>query len=161
MKKLLPYGFKYAGVAIVFAATTLATVYFIYGLRIALPVFAVYSSYLETKLFATFTTNIADEIILVLFIAGFSLIVFSKEKNEIRALNVIRNKAIKKSIITYIIWMGFSILFIFGNGFISVLVLNMIIPFIIYLLIFYGIKNRDLKRRRLQELQNTIIKTLK
>jgi len=46
------------------------------------PVFAIYSSYMETRFFTMVSTNFADELIILLFLAGLSILVFLKEKNE-------------------------------------------------------------------------------
>lgn len=156
MIKLLPYKLKIYGWISVFAATTLTFLYFYYGIKISMPVFAVYSSYLETKLFAFFITNFTEELILLLYIAGFSLIVFSKEKNESGFLKLVRIKALTNMIKTVVIWWLFTVLFIFGNGFMVVLILNLVLPFIIYIFFFYRIKNSERKKSRLEYLQRKL-----
>lgn len=156
MIKLLPYKLKIYGWISVFAATALTFFYFYYGVKISMPVFAVYSSYLETKFFSFFTTNFTEELILLLFIVGFSLIVFSKEKKESGFLRLVRIKALTNMIKTVVIWWLFTVLFIFGNGFMVVLILNLVLPFIIYIFFFHRIKNRESKKVRLQNLQRKL-----
>ncbi|MFW5774320.1 MAG: hypothetical protein ACOCWD_06525 [Tangfeifania sp.] len=156
MNKLLPYKLKIPGLISIICAAILTFFYFYYGFKISIPVFAVYSSFLETKIFSVFTTNFTEELILLLFIGGFSLIVFSKEKNEINYLKLVRIKALINTAIAIIVWWLFTLLFIFGNGFIAILVLNLIIPFIIYLAFFYRLKKRALKKARLQKLERTL-----
>lgn len=143
MNKLLPNKLKILGWTSVISAATLTFFYFYYGLRITLPVLAVYSSYLETKFFTAFKTNFSEELILLLFIAGFSLIVFSKEKNETDCIKRARVKALIKMVKVMIIWFLFTTVFIFGNGFIALLIVNFILPFIIYLIFFYQIKTHE------------------
>jgi hypothetical protein len=103
-----------------------------------MPVFAVYSSFLETKTFETFRTNVADEITLILILAGLSLIVFSKEKHEAEGMDALRLKALFMALILNNLFLLFSILFIFGTGFIAMLVLNIFSFVILYLVFFYG-----------------------
>jgi len=157
MNTLLPYKLKIPGFLLLCLGIILSIIYFVYGLRIILPVFAVYSSFLETKIFTTFKTNFGDEIILLSYILGFSLIVFSKEKKELNSYRRLRIEAIIKTIRIYILWMVFSILFVYGNGFVSILILNILLPFIIYLILFHSLKSKELKMRRYRLLQKKII----
>jgi hypothetical protein len=146
MKILLPYRYKLIGIFLLGISMILTVKYFLYGLRIMSPVFAIYSSYMETKYLTTFRTNIGDELILLLMLSGFFLIVFSSEKNEKeyphKLLEFIRIKALRKTIIYYFFWIIFTILFIYGNGFMATLILNMVFPFLIYILLFYYLKNK-------------------
>lgn len=158
MEKLLPFRYKIAGIACAGAATALSAIYFVFGLKITLPVFAVFSSYLETKAFTTFKTNFAEEIIILLFLAGFSMLVFSKEKNEIRSFRAVRIKALYKTVTVCVAWLALAVIFVYGNAFISVLIINIILPFPVYLVFFYTKKNRELKKDRLQKLQKRLSK---
>lgn len=158
MIKLLPYRLKIFGWLLVGLATCLTITYFVYGLRLIFPVFAIYSAYLETKFFTFFNTNIGDELILLSFITGFLIISLSKEKDEIKSLTIIRLKALQKTVLIYFSWLIATILFVYGNGFISVLILNTILPFIIYLALFHIFKRREINKRRLRCLQKKIIK---
>lgn len=158
MNKLLPHRLKIFGWLLVGLGTSLTIIYFVYGLRLIFPVFAIYSAYLETKILTTFNTNIGDELILLSFITGFLIISLSKEKEEIKSFKIIRIKALQKTVLIYFSWLIATVLFVYGNGFISVLILNTILPFIIYLALFHILKRREIKKRRLRSLQNKIIK---
>jgi amino acid transporter len=125
-----------------------------------MPVFAIFSNVTEPKILAIFQTNIVEELILLLFIAGFFMITFSKEKDEKHCLRAVRIKAANQTILIYIFWLIFSIMFVFGNGFNFILVLNIILPFVIYLILFYSKKNKVLKKRRLRRLQYRILRPL-
>jgi len=70
----------------------------------------------------------------------------------------VRNEAINKTVIGYIFWLLFSVLFIYGSNLHSILIPGLILPFIIYLLFFYYLKNKALKKRRLQQLQIKLLK---
>jgi hypothetical protein len=134
---LLPYRWKLAGIAISAAGAISALIYILFDFKFKMPVFAVYSSFLETKTFETFKTNVAEEITLSLLIIGLSLVVFSKEKNESEGLDPLRFKAMARAIIVNNIFLLFSVLFIFGTGFIAVLVVNVVSLLVFYLAFFY------------------------
>ncbi|PKO95025.1 MAG: hypothetical protein CVU14_12965, partial [Bacteroidetes bacterium HGW-Bacteroidetes-9] len=102
----------------------LAIVFFSLDFRLKIPVFAVYSSFLEAKMFVTFQTNFADEIIMILLLCGLGLIIFSKEKTEYEGYDLIRLKALAKAVLVNICFLLFAVLFIYGSGFIAILVIN-------------------------------------
>lgn len=138
MKKfLLPFQWKLAGIVLAIAGTISALFYSLFDFKYKMPVFALYSSFLETKTFATFRTNVADEITLILLLAGLSLIVFSKEKFEKEGMDALRFKALFTALIINNLFLLFSILFIFGTGFIAMLVLNIFSFLILYIVFFY------------------------
>lgn len=134
---LLPYRWKFAGIALTFAGLVSSVFYIFFDFRFQMPVFAVYSAFLETKIFAFFSTNFSEELTLLLLICGIGLIVFSKEKNESDALDSLRLKAFAKALIANIIFLLFSVLFVYGGGFIAILVINIFSIFIFYLFFFY------------------------
>jgi hypothetical protein len=142
MNTLLKYQFKWLGISLILLGIVLTVAYFSFNFRFLFPVFAVYSEFMEIKTFTTFTTNFADELILIVFLSGFFLLIFSAEKNENTQIQKIRAKAMKNSLLFYFGWLFFSVLFVFGNGFISILILNLILPFVIYLCFFYALKFR-------------------
>jgi hypothetical protein len=111
-----------------------------FGFSFKMPVFAVFSSFIETRMFVTFRTNFADELIILLCLAGFFLMMFSKEKNEKEYFDSLRLKAFAKTIILNTILLFLSCLFVYGYGFIIALVLNCFSIFIFYLIFFYFLK---------------------
>jgi len=143
MKKfLLPYSWKFAGVILTFSGTLLAVLYFWYDFRFSMPVFAVFSSFLETKMFVTFTTNFADDLILILLLAGINFIALSKQKTETEYLDTIRAKALVRAMISNNVMLLFSVLFIYGSGFIGILVINLFSFSLFYLCFFYYLKSK-------------------
>ena len=120
----------------------LGVLYNWFDFRFSMPVFAIYSSFLKTKMFETFRTNFADELILLLLIAGLGLIVFSKEKMEFEHFDSARTKALVRAVILNNIFLLFSILFVYGSGFIAILVLNLFSLSLFYLFFFYLLKHK-------------------
>ena len=140
---LLPYKFKWIGAVLVFIGMVGLVFYLWFDFRLILPVFAVLSSFLETKAFTTFQTNVADELILLSFLTGFFFLVFSKEKTESENLDQIRAKSFSKAILANTVLLFFSILFIYGNGFLAIILLNLFSTFIFYLIFFYFLKRKE------------------
>ncbi len=131
---------------LVVTGVILSAIYFLFDFRFEVPVFAVFSSYMKTSFLTTFKTNFADETIMLLLLVGLFMWAFSKEKHETEGLWIIRTKALKRTIITDTGILLFSVLFIYGSGFIGILLLNMILPFVLYLSYFSFLKAR--KRRK-------------
>jgi len=140
---LLPYTWKYPGLVFILMGLVLSILYIWYDFRFTLPVFAVFSSFVETKMFATFNTNFADELIMLLFVIGFSLVALSRENNESDKLDFIRAKALVKALISNTLLLVLSVLFVYGSGFIAILVLNLFSFLFFYVCIFYYLKKKD------------------
>jgi hypothetical protein len=126
-----------AGIVLAGAGTISALMYTIFDFRFKIPVFAVYSSYLETKYFTTIRTNFAEELTILLLIVGLSLIIFSKEKKEYEGLDKLRLKALARALLLNNIFLFLSTLFVFGTGFITILVINIFSFLLLYLVLFY------------------------
>lgn len=139
---LLPYPVKFAGMLLTFAGILMGAAYLWLGFRFTMPVFAIFSSFLETKMFVIFNTNFADELTLLLLVTGLVLIVFSREKNETRYLSNAREKAMAKALITNNIFLLVSILFVYGSGFIGILVINLFSFLLFFLFFFYLLKRK-------------------
>jgi hypothetical protein len=142
---LLPNTYKRIGAVLIFAGLVGLVFFIWFDFRITLPVFAVYSSFLETKVFTTFRTNVADELIMLTLLTGFFMVAFSKEKTESEIMDQLRAKAFSKAILANICLLVFSILFIYGNGFLMILLLNLILIFIFYLIFLFFLKRKMLK----------------
>lgn len=144
---LLPYYFKIIGIGLLLIGIILSVFYLKFDFKYTTSVFALISIYLENRFFVVTQTNIIDELILILFVIGFGLLVFSKEKNEVESHIVLREKAIVKASIANIIFILISIIFIYGGGFLGVLVLNLFTVFVFYLLFFYFSLNKADKKQ--------------
>ena len=134
---LLPYYFKIIAFGLILIGIILSVFYLQYDFKYTSSVFAVISMYLENRFFVVIQTNIIDEIILILLVVGFGQIMFSEEKIEDDDITVVREKAIMKAFVANTFFIIFSIIFIYGGGFIGVLLLNLITVFIFYLFFFY------------------------
>jgi hypothetical protein len=141
---LLPYTWKFVGLLLTLGGIVMAGLYTWLDVRIMLPVFAVYSSFLETKIFTSFRTNVSDEITLLLLIAGLGLIVLSREKNESETTDLLRLKAFIRSVEANIILLLLSVLFVFGTGFVYAMVFNLVSFLVFYLVFFYFFKRQFL-----------------
>ena len=142
---LLPYKCKIPGYALLIAGAVMTYLYFVVNIRLELPVPAIISSFAETKFFTTYKTNIADELLILLLITGFSLIVFSKEKNETVQLRELRISSLIRTAVTDIFIILFATLFVYGSGFMAIIIMNLFLPFIIYLIFFNVAKRKIMK----------------
>ena len=142
---LLSNKFKLPGIILILAGAGLTVLYFGFDFRFEMPVLAVFSSFTETRFFTTFGTNFADELIILLYLAGFSFIIFSKEKTETELIKKIRSQALMKTILTEIFLYFFVTLFIYGGGFIAFVIMNLFLPYIIYIVIFNVMKYKASK----------------
>lgn len=141
---LLSYRWKLPGIILTSSGVLLAVMFSWFDFRLKIPVFAVYSAFLETKMFVVFRTNFSDELTLLTLLAGLALIAFSKEKNEQEEFELIRSKAIFRAAMVNTAFLFLSVLFIYGSGFMAVLVANLFTFFVLYLLFFYsGKRNAD------------------
>lgn len=140
---LLSYRWKIAGIVLLSIGVFLAITYFWFDFRFKIPVFAVYSVFLETKTFEVIRTNFADELILLFLLAGLGLVVFSKEKNETQGLDEFRMKAFARAWIANVVFLILSVLFIYGSGFMTILIVNLLFFPFFYLLFFYTQKRVD------------------
>ena len=134
--------FKIPGLILVIAGLVLAILYFSINLRFEIPVFAVVSSFMETKLFTTFSTNFADELTMILLFSGLFILATSEEKDENEQVKASRQKAVKTALIINSAILAFAILFIYGSGFMAVIIANPFMPFIIYLIMFSFLKRK-------------------
>jgi len=141
----LPYKCKIPGYALLIAGAVMTYLYFVVNIRLELPVPAIISSFAETKFFTSYKTNVADELLIILLITGFSLIVFSKEKNETGQLRELRIRSLIRTALTDIFIILFATLFVYGSGFMAIIIMNLFLPFIIYLIFFNVAKMKIMK----------------
>ncbi|MDO9557543.1 MAG: hypothetical protein Q7J82_08190 [Coriobacteriia bacterium] len=121
-------------------AVAFTVLYFGFNFRFEMTVFAVHSAFFETKMFAFFKTNFADELILILYLTGLALMIFSKERNEGVGIMQKRHDAMRYAFFINLLIQLFVILFIYGQGFIAFLVLNIINLPLLYLVLFFIMK---------------------
>jgi len=142
---LRPYKYKWIGAALIFLGLIGLVIFNLADFQINLPVFAVFSSFFVTKICTVFRTNVADEFIILSLLIGFFLLIFSKEKIENDTVKQIRLKAFGRAMVANMALLIFSTLFIYGNAYMIVLLINLF-SFSIFYLIFFNIlkwKNLD------------------
>jgi hypothetical protein len=139
---LLPYRFKWIGAGLLIIGIAGLIYFLLFDFILVVPVFAVVSSMLETKVFSVVRTNVADELIMAALLAGFFLMAFSKEKTETEKLDLLRMRAFVKAAWVNSALLLFSILFLYGKGFLVVLMLNLFSMFALYFVFFILEKKR-------------------
>jgi len=88
-------------------------------------------------------TNLTDELASVLLLAGALWLLCSKEKSESSEIDQLRYKAFFFSVLLNSGFLLFSILFIFGIGFINIMIINLFSQLAFYLLIFRFLMKRQ------------------
>jgi hypothetical protein len=134
-----PYSLRWIGYILIVPGLALGYLWSFSGFKpewLSIPVFAVYSSYIKTVTFNMTRTNLTDELAAVLLLTGALWLVCSKEKTESPEIDVLRYKAFFFSVLLNSCFLLFSILFIFGIGFINIMIINLFSQLAFYLLIF-------------------------
>lgn len=135
----LPNIFQVVGYIIAITGFILTFLRFSLGIKpgfLNVKVFAIYSTYFDTKYLRFIDNNISEEICGITVLAGLFLVVFSREKKEMDHYWVLRLKAFIISTYLSVFFLLLSFLFIYGIAFMSMLSLNIILPLLLYILIF-------------------------
>ncbi|NBC65863.1 MAG: hypothetical protein GVY07_09450 [Bacteroidetes bacterium] len=149
---LLPFRFRLAGYTLTFLSLGAAYLYF-FGGRPALfevPVFAILTSYAETRWFVIAQTNALDEIAVIFAVLGLLFILFSREQEENEKTLILRIKSLFLSvyltsvfiILFYITVFGWPVFILISLSFILFLLIS-IISFKIYLIRYSKIKSNQ------------------
>lgn len=133
---MFPHRYRYLGWILILAGIVLTIFYVNFDFRLTMPVFAVFSHFMEMKFFTSYNTNVADELLLICLLAGFFILVYSKDKEPSALKEQVKGNVLFRSFFYNNVFLLFSILFIYGQGFFVVLVLNMFSTFIIYLVLY-------------------------
>jgi len=134
---LLHHSLRYAGYFLIFISLGAAYLYH-WGGRPAffeVPVFAILTSYAETRWFVFAQTNALDEIAVISALLGLLFILFAKEKNEIPEMQMMRFRSLFLSsyittilmIIAYITVYGWPVFILISFSFIIFLLVSNII----------------------------------
>jgi len=138
-KFLLPGKFKLVGYLLLIPAAILGVIRFRYGVKPEFFEFhelAVYSVYLETKVFEIIQNNFIDEVVGLSLLFALFFIAFSREKIENEFVTSLRLKTFFIAVYSNFIFLLFSFLFIYGIGFIKVLIINIYFFLIAYIVVF-------------------------
>lgn len=134
---LLPFRFRLAGYTMILLSFGAAYLYFLGGrpTLFEVPVFAIVTSYAETRWFVFAQTNSLDELAFVFSLLGLLAILFSKEKHEVPEISFLRIKAIVYAvystsfilILLYITVFGWPIFIVIACSFAFFLVVSILI----------------------------------
>ena len=148
---LLPRGLRPLGIVFTFCGIAILIARFYFGIKpdaLEVKVFAVYSAYLDTKYFTMIKNQIAEEIGGVLLLCGLFIVAFAKEKDENDHINSIRLNSFFISMYCNAIFLLFAILFIFGLGFVYVMMINLGVWLVAYVAVFRILLYRDKRNRQ-------------
>ncbi len=151
---LLPNYLKKAGWVLLLLATMIGILIIFFDLEFSwlnTKMFAVYNHefFGKSEFFKVIETNLTNTVVGTLFIIGGLLVGFSKEKTEDEFIEKLR-----LSSLIWAVWLNsflliLSFIFIYGSGFLSVMIYNMFTVLIFFILRFnvvmmrYSIKNKD------------------
>jgi hypothetical protein len=144
---MVSYKYKFLGVGLLLAGLALLVLNYYHRMKAVMPVFAVQSSYIKTTYLTVIKTNVIEEIIMLCLLGGLLLIVFSYEKKEQIEFINLRNESWRIAIIINSAILVFSVLFIYGKGFLAILILNMYSTPIIYYIVFHIKKTGKLQNQ--------------
>jgi hypothetical protein len=136
---LLSYQFKYLGFGSLMAGCIMAYMVINRNFKpdfLDVPVFAIYSSYLNKVIFGITQTNFADEMAIILLLFGLIFLAISKQKLEKDHYMKIRVKALIWSVFLNTILMVVASLTFFGTGYLIILIINTFSQLAIYLILF-------------------------
>ncbi len=136
---LLPHGFRIPGFGLVAVGLIMAVIRFYYGIKPAVldfKVFAISSSFFQTKNFVLINNNFSEEIAALLLLSGLFFIAFSSEKTENFDVQNIRLRSLLSAMILNSLLLIVSLFFVFGLSFVTVLVANMFSTLILYIILF-------------------------
>lgn len=117
---LFTYRWKLVGWCCYILLIILLVYYFSVGISLKIPVLVFFSSYEGVGWLSIQKTNIADEVLLLLYLAAIIFIFFSKEKDENPFSLIIKSKSLAISIFTLLMMSAFNVLFIYGGIFLHV-----------------------------------------
>jgi hypothetical protein len=135
----MPVGLRFVGIIFSGFGFVAGMLRFYFGIKpefLEFKVFAVYSSYIETKVMETITTNLIEELTAFLLMTGLFLIAFSRERNERPEYEMLRLKSFYISAYLNFLFLVVSLFLTFGFAFVSVLMINLCMGLLIYIIVF-------------------------
>jgi|YNPMSStandDraft_2_1061718.scaffolds.fasta_scaffold09469_2 hypothetical protein len=112
-----------------------------------LPVFAIQSTFTETKYFFWMHSNLSDEIFTIFSIIGLTLIALSKEKQENAQNTELRLKALSLAFIINAAFIVFGSAFFYGLSYLYILTINIFSIPLLYIIIFRILLYKSKKSR--------------
>lgn len=148
MKLLLSNKLRIYGWIFFLLGIILGVVRFYFGIKpefLNVKVFAVYSKYFETNYLKVIENHISEELTALLLLVGLFIISFTKEKIEDDSVTAVRYKSLIFTFYINTAFIALSFLFVYGFGFINILVINVFSPFIIYIILSRYFLSKTLK----------------
>lgn len=155
----MPNNIRIYGWVILLFGLILGVIRFYFGVKpefLNIKVFAVYSKYFETNYFKVIENHVSEELTALLILVGLFVISFTKEKIENESVSAIRYKSFILTFYINTLIIVLSFLFVYGFGFINILVINVFSPFIIYFILSRYFLS---KIRNLENMATTVSKT--
>ena len=112
-----------------------------------LKVFAIYSFYIEAKVFTVITHQMLGDLAGVLLLAGMFVVSFTREKEESAEVDELRLKAFLVGAYVNLAYLLIALLFFFGFGFVGALTLFMAVWLLAYLVTFRISLYRNKRKR--------------
>ena len=153
MKLFLPNKLRIHGWVILLFGIILGVSRFYFGVKpkfLNIKVFAVYSKYFETNYFKVIENHVSEELTALLILVGLFIISFTKEKIENDSVSAIRYKSLIFTFYINTVLIALSFLFVYGFGFINILVINVFSPFIIYIILSRYFLSKILKPEKIK-----------
>lgn len=145
---LFPAKFRIWGLGLAVAGVLLAVLRFSFGFKpdfLNVNVFAVYSRYMDTKVFEVIRNQVIEEISGILVMVGLVIAAFSRMKTENDQVNALRLKSFIISVYLNAVFFIGGLLFTFGLGYMFVLILNSVSLLVFYLAVFSWLYHRNIK----------------
>ena len=146
---LLPGRLKLQGSILIFIGSFLGIVRFWYGIKpdfLNFKMFAIYSSYLQSKTFEVVTNQMSEEVVGILILSGLFMVAFAKEKNENHRISAFRLKSFFISFYLNTLFLILAMIFTFGFGFVYMMIVNLVSWLLIYIVSFRILIYIDSKR---------------
>jgi hypothetical protein len=146
---LMPRNFRFVGIFFIVLGLILGISRFYFGNKpdlLDMKMFALSSSYLDTRYMEFVRNNLSEEFTGFFLIAGLFLIAFSREKEENEQKNKLRLRAFYITAYLNFLFLLVSLFFTFGFAFVYMLIANMGISLLLYIVVFRTllIQNRSL-----------------
>jgi hypothetical protein len=145
---LFPPKFRLWGLGIALAGVMLAILRFSFGFKpdvLNVKVFAIYSRYMETKVFEVIQNQLVEEISGILVMTGLTIAAFSRMKTENELVHALRLKSFLLSGYLNAVFFIGGLLLTYGLGYIFVLILNSVSWLVFYLAVFSWLYHRNIK----------------
>ena len=149
-KYLMPNKLRIFGIIFFMTGMLLLILKYQFNLKpdfLNLKVFAIYSFYIEAKVFTVITHQMLGDFAGILLLAGMFVVSFTREKDESAEVDELRLKAFLVGAYVNLAYLLIALLFFFGFGFVGALTLFMAVWLLAYLVTFRISLYRNKRKR--------------